>query len=117
MGLRELAEAAEVGLVVEEERIEILAESQRLCEEFGLEPQGTIASGALLLTLSPEDADELVGVLAAEQISSAIIGRVVPKAEGIRMESRGQARDLPVFARDEIAGLFSRETVRSVSDD
>lgn len=108
MGLHELAQASEVGLVVEEERIEILPECRRLCEEFGLDPLGTIASGALLLAVSPEDAEGLLGVLASEHVPAAIIGHVVARGEGIRMESHGQLRDLPTFPRDEIANLFAR---------
>jgi hydrogenase expression/formation protein HypE len=108
MGLRELAQASEVGLMVEEESIEVLPECGRLCEEFGLDPLGTIASGALLLAVSPEDAHRLLEVLASEQIAASVIGRVVPRDEGIRMESHGLVRDLPIFPRDEIAVLFAR---------
>ncbi len=108
MGLRELAQASQVGLMVQEERIEVLPECRRLCEEFGLDPLGTIASGALLLSLSSEDADDLVSVLGSEQIPAAVIACVVPKEEGIRVESRGRTKDLPQFPRDEIARLFAR---------
>src|SRR5262249_25281324 len=51
--LWELADAADVGLAVEAERIPVLAEGAALCGEFGLDPLGTIASGALLLALAP----------------------------------------------------------------
>src|SRR5207245_344 len=47
----ELAQAAGVGLRVDRERVPVLAEGRRLCEAFGLDPLGTIASGALLLTV------------------------------------------------------------------
>jgi len=107
-GLRELALASQVGLVVDEEKIEVLPECQRLCAEFGLDPLGTIASGALLLALSLEDASKLVRVLTAEQIPSAIVGRIVPEAEGTMMETRGGTVHLPLFPRDEIAKLFAR---------
>lgn len=107
-GLRELALASQVGLVVDEGKIEVLPECQRLCAEFGLDPLGTITSGALLLALSQEDASELVRVLATELIQAAIIGRVVPEAEGLMMESRGNRVPLPLFPRDEVARLFAR---------
>ena len=107
MGLRELSQASQVGLMVQEERIEVLPECRRLCEEFGLDPLGTIASGALLISLSSEDADELVSALGSEQIPAAVIARVVPEEEGIRVESCGRTRDLPQSPRDEIARLFA----------
>jgi hydrogenase maturation factor len=107
-GLWELALASQVGLIVDEERIQVLPECRRLCDEFGLDPLGTIASGALLLALSPEDADELVSALGSEQIPAAIIARVVPEEEGLRVEWEGRTKDLPHFAHDEIARLFAQ---------
>jgi hydrogenase expression/formation protein HypE len=107
-GLRELALASQVGLVVDEGKIEVLPECRRLCAEYGLEALGTIASGALLLVLSLEEASELVSVLAAEQIPAAIIGRILPEKEGLMMETHGQMVRLPLFPRDEIARLFGQ---------
>jgi hydrogenase expression/formation protein HypE len=106
-GLSELAQAAQVGLMVEEEQIEILPECRVLCEEFGMDPLGTIASGALLLALAPEMADGLIGALDSESIPAAIIGRVVDEEEGIRIKGRRGMRELPRFPRDEIAKLFA----------
>jgi len=106
-GLSELAQAGQVGLVVEEEQIKILPECRVLCEEFGLDPLGTIASGALLLSLAPGMADGLIGALDAESIPAAIIGRVVDETEGIRIKGRQGMRELPRFTRDEIAKLFA----------
>ena len=47
----ELAQAADVGLRVDRERIPVLREGRVLCEAFGLDPLGTIASGSLLLAV------------------------------------------------------------------
>ena len=44
----ELAQAAGVGLRIDRERVPVLPEGRRLCEAFGLDPLGTIASGSLL---------------------------------------------------------------------
>jgi hydrogenase expression/formation protein HypE len=106
-GLSEMAQAGQVGLMVEEEQIKILPECRVLCEEFGLNPLGTIASGALLLALAPEMADGLIGALDSESIQAAIIGRVVDEEEGIRIRGRRGMRELPRFPRDEIAKLFA----------
>ncbi len=107
MGLREVAIAAGVGMMVEEEKIEILPESSALCAEFGLNPLGTIASGALLLALPAEQAEQLVETLVSDQIRAAVIGQVRPSGEGIKIRSSGTVRDLPSFPRDEIAKLFA----------
>jgi hydrogenase expression/formation protein HypE len=105
-GLRELAEASGAGLRIEGERIPVLPEGERLCREFGLDPLGTIASGALLLALSPADAATVLHALAREGIDCAFIGQVVPRPEGLTLVERDRSRPLPAFARDEIARLF-----------
>jgi hydrogenase maturation factor len=105
--LWEMADAAEVGLVVEAERIPVLAEGAALCREFGLDPLGTIASGALLLALAPTDAGILLHALAREGIDAAFIGRVVPRAAGVILTRGGQPGPLPRFDQDEITRLFA----------
>ncbi len=104
--LWELATASGVGLRVERERIAILPEGERLCREFGLDPLGTIASGALLLTLAPADAAVVLHACAREGIDCALVGQVVSREEGVTLVEGGQARPMPVFPQDEIAKLF-----------
>jgi hydrogenase expression/formation protein HypE len=107
-GLREVALAAGVGMIVEEQQIEVLPESSLLCGEFGLDPLGTIASGALLLTLPAEQADLLVETLAAEGVLARVMGSIRPAEEGIRIRSGGVVRDLPSFPADEIVKVFAQ---------
>lgn len=105
--LWEMADAAAVGLAVEAERIPVLAEGAALCREFGLDPLGTIASGALLLALAPTDAGILLHALAREGIDAAFIGRVVPREAGVVLTRGGQPGPLPRFDQDEITRLFT----------
>ncbi len=104
--LWELATASGVGLCVERERILVLPEGERLCREFGLDPLGTIASGALLLTLAPADAAVVLHAWAQDGIDSAFVGRVVSREEGVTLVEDGQARPIPTFSQDEITKLF-----------
>jgi hydrogenase maturation factor len=106
MGLRELAQAADVGLLVHRERIEIFPETALLCADYGLDPLGIIASGSLLITLSPEDSARVVEKLEEAGIAAAVIGKVVVREEGLKLTTGGVVRDLPYFERDEIARLF-----------
>ena len=106
MGLWELAQAAEVGLLVYEERIEVLPETKLLCADYGLDPLGIIASGSLLIVLSPQDSARVIGKLEEVGIAAAAIGKVVAREEGLKLVSGGVVRDLPYFERDEIARLF-----------
>lgn len=105
--LWELADAAGVGLAVEAERIPLVPEGVALCREFGLDPLGTIASGALLLALAGADAGIVVPALARQGIAAAVIGRVVPRAAGVVLVRGGQPGPLPRFDQDELTRLFT----------
>jgi hydrogenase expression/formation protein HypE len=104
--LHELAAAAGVGLRVDRDRITVLPEGRALCEAFGLDPLGTIASGALLMTLAPAEAGVVIHALAREAIDCHYIGQVVPREQGVTLVDGARQWPLPVFARDEIARLF-----------
>lgn len=105
-GLWELAEAAGVGLEIDETAIPVLPETRILCERLGLDPLGLIASGALLLVVEPEDAPAILAALERDGIPAVCIGRVVERARGIVLRGERGERPLPRFERDEIARLF-----------
>ena len=105
-GLHELARAAGVGLMIRKEAIPVLPETALLCQEFGLDPLGVIASGSLLITLPPEDSAPVIAALEEAGIAAAVIGRVWERERGVKLEMGGELVDLPRFERDEIARLF-----------
>ena len=105
-GLWELAEAAEVGLEVDEAAIPVLPETRTLCAQLGLDPLGLIASGALLLAVAPGDVAAILAALDEAGIAAAHIGRVVERERGIVLRSATGERPLPRFERDEITRLF-----------
>ncbi|MCS6859115.1 MAG: AIR synthase family protein [Abditibacteriales bacterium] len=105
-GLREVAVAANVGLRIAAENITILEESKALLSVFGLDPMGTIASGALLLTVAPEEVDALLSAFQQARISANVIGEVVPIEQGMTLQRGGKDTPLPTFEADEIARLF-----------
>jgi hydrogenase maturation factor len=106
-GLRELAIAANVGLVVDLDAIPVPELSARLCAEFGLDPLGTIASGALLATVPLDAADALCQQWRKQGWSGAVIGRVVAKAQGLVATRAARYVEFPQFAVDEITKLWS----------
>lgn len=105
-GLHELAEAAHVGVWVDEETIPIWPECAMLCGAFGLNPLGTIASGALLIALPPQQTPALLSAYETAHVLCAVIGRVTPAEEGLKLKSGAVITDLPRFDQDEITKLF-----------
>lgn len=106
-GLVEMATAANVGIMLEEDAIPILPECKEICGALGLDPLGLIASGSLLIAVAREDVGKLTDALDREGIPASEIGRVTEPGDGLKMHSGGIVRDLPAFSRDEIARWFA----------
>jgi hydrogenase expression/formation protein HypE len=107
MAVHELATAAQVGIMIEANQIPILEESALLCRAYGLDPLGTIASGALLIATPAEEALRIQQALQVNNIACAVIGRIVPPSEGVLFDDGSQVEPLPQFFSDEITKLFT----------
>ena len=103
--LAEVARAARVGLAVEEGSIPVFPECVDVCEALGLSPLGLLASGALVITLAPENVPKLMSALEKEGIDAYEIGHVTDPEEGVTMISTTSHElvPLPTFERDELA--------------
>ncbi|MEK6709360.1 MAG: AIR synthase family protein, partial [Nitrospinota bacterium] len=73
-GLHELAQAAGLGAVIEEEAIPLAPEGEALCRALGLDPLGVITSGALLLAVPPGHEGEVRRALTGAGALGARIG-------------------------------------------
>jgi len=106
-GLHELAMAAGVKIVVEKDRIPIYAESQILCEVFGLNPLGVIASGALLITASPPQAERMLETAQGQGMTMTKIGHIdAAGAPSVTMVTPDGYEPVPYFERDEVTKIF-----------
>jgi hydrogenase maturation factor len=105
-GLRELAEAAGMGMRAEMDKIPVFPETAILCRKLNLDPLGLLASGALLIVAAGEDSPMIIDALAREGIPAAVIGRVWEREKGIKLVKRGRTIEMPSFERDEVARLF-----------
>jgi hydrogenase expression/formation protein HypE len=104
--LWELAEACGQAIVFDPEAVPIPPLAQRICRAFEIDPLGAIASGALLLSTTPEDAPKICQALEMEGITCAEIGSVESGlAQVWRITAEGQEL-LPRPKRDEIARVF-----------
>ena len=104
-GFWEIADATGRGMEVDESALPILPEGRALCEAFGLDPLGAIASGALLLTAPQADAPRIAAALEAEGIAAHVVGRM-SDAPGVRLHRAGGLIPLYRPPRDEITRLF-----------
>ncbi len=107
-GLWELAHVANAGVIVYAERIKCIGEVRTLCTDFGLDPMGVVASGALLIVVDPSVSASVKGNLQQEGIDCEVIGRLTNSGEGLKIVKQGRKQDLSLFERDEIASLFQR---------
>ncbi|MCB0061768.1 MAG: hypothetical protein KDE19_06630 [Caldilineaceae bacterium] len=106
-GLHELATAASVGLEVDLDQIPIAPPALRMCQQFGLDPLGTIASGSLLATVPADYVNTILSVWNAQGWRATVIGRVTEQPAGLIGLRQGQRSALPTFAADEITKLWA----------
>jgi hydrogenase maturation factor len=105
-GIVEMAMASEKEIEVELQKIYIYEESRFLCQEFGMNPLGTIASGALLLTTAPSDLAALERSFRKASIPIAAIGRVNKGKARVLAVDQKKKKEVTPFARDEILKIY-----------
>lgn len=100
--LREMAQAANVGLSINVEALFATEDTQQLCQIFNLDPLGIISSGALLIGVAELDANAVCTAIREANIRCDIIGRAEDPSFGIKLSDT----NLPHFDRDEIGKVF-----------
>ncbi len=104
--IHEMAAASKHGIIIEREAIPILPATKRLCDHFGIDAMGLIASGALLISAAPKGAEEIIKELTRAGIPAVAIGRIEDKKSGVRIRSHGVSAPLPLPERDEITKIL-----------
>ncbi|MFO8008081.1 MAG: AIR synthase family protein [Candidatus Brocadiia bacterium] len=104
--LWELAEAAGCGLLIEEDAIPVLEPGGAFCRHFGLDPLGTISSGALLICVPPEDRARVRRAVEEDGTRCVDIGQVRPRSESCVLLRGGRRVEMPVYHQDQITRLF-----------
>jgi len=104
--LWELAEASNRTLLIDPASVPISPLSKKICDAFGLDPFGTIASGALLLTCQAQDAQNIRKAIKEEGITCADIGEVREGPASVSSWHESKYRQLARPKRDEISKAF-----------
>lgn len=105
--LWELAEASGRTLSFDPQAVPIPPLAARVCRAFQLDPLAAIASGALLLTATPEDAPLIHRALTAAGIACAAIGSVEDGPPFVWSLTPTGRTPLPRPERDAIAAVYS----------
>jgi hydrogenase maturation factor len=77
-GLHEMADAANLGVRIQQEKITIEPETAKICRYYEIDPLQLISSGALLIAADPEAAPKIIEALAKEHIYADVIGEFTP---------------------------------------
>lgn len=105
-GIWELAEASGLGVRIAVDRLPILDDGVALCRTFGLDPLGTIASGALLAALPANQVTQAIAACTKAGINCYHIGDAVADPGERLLYSATNAWPLPTFTQDEIVKIF-----------
>jgi len=105
-GIVEMALASGKEIEVDLEKIHIYEESRILCQEYGLDPLGVIASGALLFTISPTDLSTVQQVLTKISMPIQVIGKIKEGSTRVFARNKEGIRELKPVSRDEILKIY-----------
>ena len=106
-GLYEIAMAAKVELEIDLDRVPIYDETRILCDAFELNPLGVIASGSLLITAQPPEAERIIEKARQHSVDMTRIGLVRSAgSQSVMMITPGGCNPAPYFERDEVTKLF-----------
>ncbi|MCC6453339.1 MAG: AIR synthase [Caldilineaceae bacterium] len=121
-GLYELAVAGGVGMEINLDAIPVSPLAAKLCATYGLDPLGTIASGALLATCAPDQAERVLQAWAQVGWPGTVIGHlthntkqstpqmtnpVTGRSQTLIALASGKRVPFPTFAADEIIKLWA----------
>jgi HAD superfamily hydrolase (TIGR01509 family) len=108
--LRELCAAGGYGVEVDVDTIPVFDQTATICRLLDLDPLGLIGSGSLLVCCRDRGHEALVAAIRAAGVDVTLIGRVTGPGQSVSAVRDGCVAEWPVFAVDELARLFQRES-------
>ena len=101
-GLNELADAANVGFRIYEDKIRIMPETRKICSFFEIDPLQLISSGSLLIVAKPENSQDILDRLDREGIRCNVIGEITQDKNRSMIKKDGQEVTLPMPLFDDL---------------
>ncbi len=93
-GLVEMAQAADMGMLVEKEKIIVQDTVQKVCDLFDIDPYSSISEGTLILSCRPHKVQEVMSRLDDKGIPASIVGELVDKERGLHYFENGRQIEL-----------------------
>ncbi len=93
-GLYEIAQAANLGVRIEKERIVVEDCVTEICRYFGIDPYASISEGTLIIACREHKAEKVVKALARKGIKSSIVGELLNPKQGMILVEKGKERKL-----------------------
>jgi hydrogenase expression/formation protein HypE len=93
-GLYETAQAANLGVRVEKERIVVEDCVTEICRYFDIDPYASISEGTLIIACREHKAEKVVKVLARKGIRSSIVGELTNPEQGMILVEKGREKKL-----------------------
>lgn len=101
--LWEIAEASDVGFVINRDDVPIRKETRVICDHLGLDPLRLLSSGTLIMIT--DDSERLVEKLNQSSIDASVIGTIVEKSRGREIISKEQSFPVLGPSNDELWGV------------
>ena len=112
-GIHEMADAAGLGVRIEEDKITVEPETAKICRYYEIDPLQLISSGALLIAADPQATPKIIENLAAERIYASVIGEFTPNPnKRIMVRADGLAEILVRPASDHLWLALSRQAAK-----
>ncbi|MCL2150404.1 MAG: AIR synthase-related protein [Dehalococcoidia bacterium] len=115
-GLYEMAEAADMGVRVDQEKIVIEPGVAEICHLYGIDPYTSISKGALIIACRPHKADEVAHLIQKQGIKASIAGEFTAKEQGMVLIIGGNLRSLMPPVADPFWQAFYRSLKLSKKD-
>jgi hydrogenase expression/formation protein HypE len=93
-GLFELAQAANLGVRIEKERIVVEDCVTEICGYFGIDPYASISEGTLIIACKAHKAQDVVSALGEKGIRASIVGELTPPGKEMILVEGGQEKKL-----------------------
>ncbi|UCG92161.1 MAG: AIR synthase, partial [candidate division WOR-3 bacterium] len=93
-GVYEIAQAAEVGVRIEKEKIVMEECVDEICRLFDIDPYTSISEGTLIITCRATKAEKIVEMLRQNNIKASIVGELIDAKFGMLLVEDGKEKKL-----------------------